>query len=217
MSVDFAIVNYGMGNLFSVQKACQMVGLSTVVTQQREDIQNARGILLPGVGAFGQAMAQLHERNLVDCILREVGKGKPIVGICLGFQLLMDRSFEFGIHEGLKLLTGEVISLRKLLPERSPLRVPQVGWNLIEPDAGGMPWTASPLEDLTAPSWMYFVHSFSVVPSDKQHILSQTTYGPLSFCSSAKKGNIIGFQFHPERSGEHGLAVYRRFKQLLKQ
>lgn len=180
-----AIIDYGMGNLFSVARACAHVGLEAAVTSDPGDVKRALGVILPGVGAFGDAMASLRERGLVEP-LREAALTKPFLGICLGMQLLMTKSYEFGEHEGLNVIEGEVLRLQSR-------KVPQVGWNL----AGDV--------------YYYFVHSFYVKPADPKVVLTTTRYGDTEFCSSLQKGFVTACQFHPERSGLKGLLVYQNF------
>lgn len=185
ISKKVAIIDYGMGNLFSVARACAHAGLEAAITSDPADIRKSDGVILPGVGAFGDAMAALRERGLVE-VLRESAKIKPFLGICLGMQLLMTKSYEFGEHEGLNVIEGEVFRLKGR-------KVPQVGWNLAGDD------------------YFYFVHSFYVKPSDPKVILTTTRYEDIEFCSILKKGFVFACQFHPERSGEKGLSIYRNF------
>ncbi|MBI3332860.1 MAG: imidazole glycerol phosphate synthase subunit HisH [Candidatus Omnitrophica bacterium] len=213
-----AIVDYGMGNLFSVKNACEQVGMEACVTSDAREIRQADAVILPGVGAFGKAMETLRQLGLVD-LLKEVadsGQGKPFVGICLGMQLLMTKSFEFGEHEGLGLVEGVVQSLQVSVQGGLKLKVPQIGWNAISLPTRGH-WEDSPLDGLTGGEQMYFVHSFYVTPMGKDTgvDLSKTSYGPLQFCSSLRKGNIVAFQFHPERSGPDGLRIYRNLAQWI--
>ena len=201
-----AIVDYGVGNLFSVKHACEYVGMRARITASGEELLEASAVILPGVGAFGDAMAMLGRLDLVS-VLREIaGSGKPLIGICLGMQLLMTESHEFGRHQGLGIIRGEVVMFERSVVK--DLRVPHVGWNSIHPDAAGG-WTGSLLEGLGDGEFMYFVHSLYVSPDDSSVALSTTRYGGIEFCSSLKTGNVSAFQFHPERSGPCGLAVYR--------
>jgi glutamine amidotransferase len=201
-----AIVDFGLGNLFSVQRACEQAGLSAAITADKRDILGAKAVILPGVGAFGDAMAALRRLDLPAVLAEVAAMGKPLMGICLGMQLLMSESQEFGRHRGLGLVEGEVVRLQNadLGPRR--LKVPQVGWNRLRPAA---PWQDTPLKGLSPGEFMYFVHSFYVRPAEQTVVLAATTYGPVEFCSSLKRGSIFACQFHPERSGPAGLLVYR--------
>ena len=204
-----AIVDYELGNLFSVKNACEQVGMDASITSDAWEIRQADAVILPGVGAFGNAMETLRRLGLVG-VLKETadsGNGKPFVGICLGMQLLMTESFEFGRHEGLGLIEGRVVKLQADQEGGRRLKVPQIGWNQIYPETDG-DWENSPLAGLRGGEHMYFVHSFYVEPKNST-TLSQTLYGPIRFCSSLRKGNIVAFQFHPERSGPSGLQIYR--------
>ncbi len=208
-----AIIDYGMGNLFSVRRACEVVGLRAVITDEPSAVGRADAVILPGVGAFHQAMAALRERRL-DRAIRDVeAQGKPLMGICLGMQLLMSRSFEFGRHEGLDVIPGEVVRLDEGGP-CGRVKVPHVGWNSIHEPPGAATfscWSGSPLEGLNAGVPMYFVHSYRVVPRDHDVVLAVTTYGPETFCSCLHRGRVFACQFHPERSGPAGLSVYRQW------
>jgi glutamine amidotransferase len=202
-----AIVDYGLGNLYSVQRACEHAGLAAAVTNDRRAIEAAAAVILPGVGAFGDAMAQLRRLDLIR-LLRDLAQSPtPLVGICLGLQLLMDESEEFGRHEGLGIIAGDVVRL-----DAAGVKVPQVGWNRI---AASRPWDASPLERLAPGTWMYFVHSFYVRPTDPSNTLSTTTYGATTLCSSLQRGSVFACQFHPERSGPSGLDLYRSLARRL--
>lgn len=216
-----AIVDYEMGNLFSVKNACEQVGMEAVITSDAVEIRRADGVILPGVGAFGTAMKTLQRLGLVE-VLQEVadsGHGKPFVGICLGMQLLMSESFEFGRHPGLGLIEGQVVKLPVSQALGRQLKVPQIGWNQIHPhrgeDGNAPRYSGSPLAGLTGGEYLYFVHSFYVQPMDQAVILSETSYGSVRFCSSFKKGNVVAFQFHPERSGPVGLQIYRNLVQWI--
>lgn len=212
-----AIVDYGMGNLFSVRQACRSVGLEAVITADPQAVAAADGVILPGIGAFGDAMATLHRRGLVG-VLRDVAlSGKPFFGICLGMQMLMRESFEFGRHEGLGLVEGEVVRLQDARGQGRTLKVPQVGWNRVQASGGGRPgaspesWRGTPLEGQHDGVYMYFVHSFYARPADSAAVVAETQYGPIAFCAALRRGSIFACQFHPERSGPQGLRVYARF------
>ncbi len=203
-----AIVDFGLGNLFSVSQACRQVGLEAVITEDRRQVLAAQALILPGVGAFGDAMAALHRLDLLGAIREFAASGRPLLGICLGMQLLMGQSYEFGRHPGLGLVEGDVVSLGQPLEDGRRLKVPQVGWNRIEPPPGGS-WQGTLLQGLEPGEFMYFVHSFYCRPRDPGLTLSYTTYGQARFCSALARGSITACQFHPERSGAAGLIVYR--------
>ncbi len=206
-----AIVDYGMGNLFSVKHACEDAGLSASVTSAHQEILGAHAVILPGVGAFGDAMETLRERDLITPLRDIAASGKPFVGICLGMQLLMEESFEFGRHAGLGLIPGKVVRLDNTSGGSQPVKVPQVCWNRMNrvSTGGGDSWAGTLLEGLPDGVFMYFVHSFVVVPNDPGVMISKTRYGLNEFCSALTVGEIFACQCHPERSGKSGLQVYR--------
>jgi len=195
-----AILDYGMGNLRSVEKALERVGRQAEITSDHQRIRAAEGLVLPGVGAFPKAMAEIRRREL-DVVLRErVDAGVPVLGICLGMQLLFERSEELGGAEGLGLLPGPVERL-----DAGGLKLPQIGWNAVA-------WTnGSPLHrGLPDPCPFYHVHTFAPRPSDPDVVLGTATYGG-DFASAVGRDNVFGVQFHPEKSGPDGLALLANF------
>lgn len=202
--IETIIVDYGMGNLRSVEKALENVGGSPVISGEPHTVRNADRLILPGVGAFGDAMENLRRRGLDDAIRHAVRDGKPLLGLCLGLQLLFTRSEEFGSHEGLDLIPGVVLKI-----DEPGLRVPHVGWNQIE---GAQ---SNPLLDgIPEGSYFYFVHSFCVKPDNPGDILRWTRYGR-RFCSIACRDKIWGAQFHPEKSQDVGKQLLRNFLTIL--
>jgi glutamine amidotransferase len=204
-----AIIDYGMGNLFSVKHACQAVQMESVVTSDIEEITGAAGVILPGVGAFGNAMENLRERRLVD-VVRSCAETKPFMGICLGMQLIMSESQEFGFHAGLDIIKGSVVNLGKAMLDGKVLKIPQVQWNTLTTPRRA--WKGTILDEIPVGEYMYFVHSFVVKPREENVVLSETLYGDVRFCSSLQEGKMFACQFHPERSGKAGLTMYRNFK-----
>lgn len=216
--IRVAIVDYGLGNLFSVKYACAEVGLEASITADDDEIRSADGILLPGVGAFGDAMACLRRLNLVNTLRQAAASGQPLAGICLGMQLLMSESLEFGRHAGLDLLPGRVVRLAGPQGPRGPLKVPQVGWNRIyRPSPSVDAWADTPLAGLEDGVSMYFVHSYYVQVDRAEDALCLTRYGQIEFCSAVRRDNVLGFQFHPERSGQRGLRVYAGLASFIRQ
>lgn len=208
------IVDYGVGNLFSVERALKKIGSSRVViSNDRSVILDADRLVLPGVGAFGDGMRNLAELGLVSAIADYAASGRPVLGVCLGMQLLMSVSEEFGTHEGLDLVPGRVTQLQP--PADLHFKVPQIGWNSLNLPNGQAvqqdPWKETVLRDLEEGSFMYFLHSYIVVPDDPGVCTAMTAYGHDRFCSVLRQGNISGVQFHPERSAENGLSIYRSF------
>lgn len=194
-----AIIDYGMGNLHSVNKAVERLGYKTVVTADAATIREADGAILPGVGAFGDAMANLRASGLDAVVRAYAGSGKPLLGICLGMQLLFDESEEHGRHEGLGLLPGRVVRFA------GSYKVPHMGWNELT-------WVQleSPLFREVAPGHVYFVHSYHALPDRPEDLLAVTDYGgPVT--AIVGRDMLFGMQFHPEKSGEVGMALLDRF------
>lgn len=202
-----AIIDYGMGNLRSVQKGFERVGVDAVVTRDPGRIRAAAGVVLPGVGAFGACMDNLREYGLIDVVHDVIDNGKPFLGICLGMQLLFDESEEFGPVQGLGILPGRCVRFRP--PAQSDLRVPHMGWNQI-----AQRQRIPHLEGIDDRAFVYFVHSFYVVPSDPSVIATSTDYGG-EFVSSVAKDNIFACQFHPEKSQSIGLRILANFGKLV--
>jgi len=199
-----AIIDYGMGNLSSVQKALEKIGHQAVVTDDPSRIANAAKVILPGVGAFGDAMKELRRRELVEPILSAIDSGRPFLGICVGLQLLFDVGHEDGRHQGLGVLPGEVV--RFDLPDR--YKVPHMGWNHIN-IRGDVPLLAG-LDDET---YLYFVHSYYVVPRNENVIATTTNYHT-PFTSMIHRENLYATQFHPENSQRDGLKILKNFATL---
>jgi len=207
-----AIVDYQLSNLYSVKHACDFVGLNTKITSKNTEISKADAIILPGVGAFGDAMINLNKLGLTKTIKNFVKTGKPMMGVCLGLQLLFTESEEFGQHQGLDLIPGKVIKFPAENDDGEKIKVPHMGWNKIyakKKDQSN--WQGTPLEKNKQEEYMYFVHSYFVKPNDKKVILSLTNYSGLEYCSSLKKNNIFAVQYHPEKSGSAGLKIYKQW------
>lgn len=198
-----AIVDYGMGNLFNLQRALAFLGHAAEVTADPAKVEAAERIFLPGVGAFPKAMEELAARGLAGPVKRHAACGKPLLGICLGMQLLFSRGEEFGDHAGLDILPGRVVRLSA----GEKVKLPQIGWNRAEPLAPASPFWAGawPGRDF------YFVHSFVCRPDSASDASAETEYGGDRFCSVANRGKVWGCQFHPERSGPNGLEFLKRF------
>lgn len=199
-----------MSNLHSVKKACAYVGLDAEITSEVSVLLEADAAILPGVGAFGNAMENLHSLGLVEPILEFIKKGKPFLGVCLGLQLLMQESEEFGNHKGLGVIAGKVKKFPQISKQGNLIKIPQVGWNKIY-KRKGKSWEKSPFKDLKNFEFMYFVHSYYVSPEDSNVVISLTNYEGFEYCSAIKKDNIFATQFHPEKSGPKGLTIYKNF------
>ncbi len=203
-----AIIDYGVGNLFSLTSSFKSIGADTVVTGDPEIIKKAEKLILPGVGAFRDAAEKLKASGLDRVILEEASKGKPLLGICLGMQMLFEKSFEYGEYEGLGLIPGSVVPMKPVIPE--DLKVPHIGWNgLIFPKEKQK---SKIFKYLNEGDHMYFVHSYFATDCD-DFVSSETEYGAM-LTASAEKGNVYGVQFHPEKSGEKGLSILKAFCEL---
>lgn len=200
------VVDYGMGNILSVMRALEHCGAEVALESDPSLIAAAPRLVLPGVGAFGDGMAELQQRGLVEALRAYAASGRPLLGICLGMQMLLDGSDEFGASDGLGLIPGWV----RKLPEQPGTKLPHIGWSAISPPQGAS-WDGTLLENVPAGHEMYFVHSYHADPANPAHRLAETRYGDYDFCSVVKKANITGCQFHPEKSGEVGLGIIRRF------
>ncbi len=224
-----AIIDYGMGNLRSVEKAFEKVGFDTVVTDKPEIIENADKIVLPGVGAFKDAKDGLQERDLIEPIINHIKQNKLFLGICLGLHLLFERSYEDGVHEGLGIVSGEVVRFNadrlnldntggqkgvtetlKTLPDANnqKLKIPHMGWNTIR-EKKEVPI----LKGLPVDPYMYFVHSYFVIPDRDEVVAAETEYGE-PFVSMISRDNVFAMQFHPEKSQHHGLMILKNFGEL---
>jgi imidazole glycerol-phosphate synthase subunit HisH len=207
------IVDYQLGNLFSVRQALMNIGLSVTVSNDAKDIANADAVVLPGVGAFKDAMNNLDGFDLVKPLVDYVQTGKPFLGICLGLQLLFSESEEFGSNKGLNIIQGTVKRFSNFNSLGQTVKVPQIAWNNIEQTKD---WKDTPLENTSAGSYMYFVHSFYVQPDDDNLSLSKTQYHNTHYTSSIFRQNVFACQFHPEKSGKEGLMIYKKWAQLNK-
>ena len=197
------IVDYGMGNLRSVEKAFEASGARPKVSSLVKDVERAEKLVVPGVGAFTHAMKELKDRGLVDPIKEKIKSGVPYLGVCLGLQLLFSQSEEGERVKGLSIIPGRVVRFKVRL------KIPHMGWNTIETKNGACPM----LKHVKKGDYFYFVHSYHGVPEDKSWVLAQTSYGK-SFCSAVWKDNIFATQFHPEKSQAAGLRIIKNFVEL---
>lgn len=213
--VRVAIIDYGLGNLFSVKHACQWAGMEANITSDKAEILAADMVMLPGVGAFGDAMHSLQSKDLIGPIHDVAASGKMLVGICLGLQLMMSESEEFGHHKGLGLFEGSVVRFDQPRDESGKiLKVPEIAWNRVQPTPSQPQWEGTPLEGVPHGAYMYFVHSYYVQPRDDDASFNLSRYGHIEYCAAMRRGNIFACQYHPERSGPEGLKVYRNLAQL---
>ena len=199
-----AIIDYGVGNLFSLASSFRAIGADTLVTSDPVVLRAADKLILPGVGAFGDAAEKLRASGLVETLLDEVAHGKHILGICLGMQLLFEKSYEFGEHQGLGLLRGSVVPMVDRIPEGA--KVPQIGWNALKLTQDNQ---NTMLKYVKGGDCVYFVHSFFATGCEDS--LAATTNYYIDMTAAVAKGNVCGCQFHPEKSGEVGLSILRAF------
>lgn len=211
---DVVIIDYGVGNVLSVQRAFAHTGASATVTDSADSIRKAKALVLPGVGAFGNAMAELEKRNLIDSIKEFAQSSRPFLGICLGMQMMMQESKEFGVHKGLGFIEGKVVKILERDEEGNPHKIPHVGWNSISDRTGKDIFEDPLLSGIKQGSSFYFVHSYTPVPIHEEARVADTLYGGIRIAAIIKKGNLYGCQFHPEKSGVKGLALLKNFVDL---
>ena len=212
IDINAVIIDYGMGNIFSIKHACRHVGITPIITNSKKDIENADIIILPGVGAFADAMNALSKLDLINPLIDLIDSDKILFGICLGMQLLMTESYEFGHHNGLGIIQGKVVKFFDQTNEtQKELKVPHIGWNHIYYSINDCIY----FKNIKDESYMYFVHSFYAIPKDVNVISSYSLYGNTSLCSSIKYKNIFACQFHPERSGSKGLEIYKTLASII--
>ena len=197
-----AIVDYGVGNLYSLESSFKAIGVDAIATSDRDIIEKADKIVLPGVGAFGDAAEKLASSGLKEVVLSEVKKGKPLLGICLGMQLLFDKSYEYGEHEGLGLIKGEIRPIKEVIP--SDYKIPHIGWNALKFNK-----TSKLFKYINEGDHVYFVHSFYGAECE-QSVIATAEYGAF-LTAAVEDKNVFGCQFHPEKSGSVGLNILRAF------
>lgn len=208
---DVAVIDYGMGNLLSVQRGLERCRAVVAVTADPQVILSAPKVVLPGVGAFGDGMAELKRYGLDDVVRDVAARGTPLLGICLGMQMLLDESEEFGATAGLGLIPGRVIPVPMVTVDGHQQKIPHIGWNALVLAPGRECWEGTPLQDDTPGESVYFVHSFMANPSDAGHRIADCLYGGIRISAAVGRDNIFGCQFHPEKSGETGLKVLKSF------
>jgi len=207
MSASVTVVDYGMGNLHSVSRAFEHLGARVELTEDAGRIAEAHRLVLPGVGAFRRGMEELDKRGLIEALRGYAASGRPLLGICLGMQMLFDESDEFGRHEGLRLIPGKVSAIP---PRRDsdPRKIPHIGWNGLLKVAD---WTGTLLDGIKEGAEAYFVHSYTAFPADDRHRVAEADYDGFRIAAVVRRDNISGCQFHPEKSGPVGLRILSRF------
>lgn len=207
MSKKVVIIDYALGNTFSVQQALAQFGIDAELTDDKQKVESADAIVLPGVGAFAEAMKNLQSKELVSSIKLSIEKNKPFLGICLGMQLLFNKSEEFGSTEGLGIIQG---TIKRFKFENKKIKVPQMAWNNIQEPSPNK-WKGTALNNIKNNEYMYFVHSYYADPDNMEHVLSETTYEGLKYCSAVIRNNVFATQFHPEKSASEGLKIYKNW------
>jgi len=213
MSKKIVIIDYGIGNVKSMYNAFYNIGFKPELTSDKQTILNADAVVLPGVGAFNKGMENLNESGLFQIIHDFIKKGNPFLGVCLGMQMLLEESEEFGLTPGLGLIKGKVVKL-PILPN-SVEKLPHVSWNELREPTGGR-WNGTILNKVPINTDAYFVHTFVAVPKYEENILATTDYAGINFCSAIHYENIYGTQFHPEKSSQSGLSILTNFVNLIK-
>lgn len=207
-----AIVDYGLGNLYSISKAVKLFTDDVIITDDPVIISSSDAIIIPGVGAFAVGMEGLKKRNLVEPLRKFAISGKPMLGICLGAQLMLSKGFEFGEHDGLGIVSGKVEIFTESVS--CTKKIPHIGWNGIYVPKM-LEWKGTIFEDIKENANVYFVHSYIMIPDNIENVGVFAEYGGLEFCAAIKKGNVYGTQFHPEKSGEIGLKIIKNFISLI--
>ena len=212
--LSVTIVDYGVGNLFSVRKALEKCGANVVLSADPDVLLKSDRLVLPGVGAFGGAVSELQRLGLVEVLQKFAASGKPLLGICLGMQLLFDESEEFGLHAGLGLIPGRVVPIPIVTSSGDRIKIPHIGWVSISHSAANISWEGTVLSNTKSGDCVYFVHSFMAKPKNLTDQLASCAYGGHSIAAVVAHRNIIGCQFHPEKSGNVGLSILQAFCQM---
>lgn len=212
MSNKITLLDYGMCNMLNVARAFEHCGAEITITEDAAVAQVAEKLVVPGVGAFSDSIREIEARGLDEAIKRFIGTGRPFLGICVGMQMLFEGSEEFGEHSGLGVLAGRVLAIPKLTTAGVAQRIPHIGWNHLEAPETGRSWRGTLLDEFEGkqPAF-YFVHSFAAMPDDPAIRLADTVYGGHRICAAVQRENVMATQFHPERSGDAGLRLIRRF------
>ena len=209
LSKKITIIDYGCGNILNLARAIKFIGYEVEITHDKNKIINSSHVVLPGVGAFGNAMKQIEKYNLHSTILEYAKSNKPLLGICLGMQILLTVSYEFGVHKGLGLIEGKVIKISN--EKNKEIKIPHMGWNEIYPNNNKKEWKNKILKSSSIGKSFYFVHSFVCITKDYDSTIAVCNYSDISIPAVIATGNVYGCQFHPEKSADNGLAVLKNF------
>ena len=211
-SKKITIIDYGCGNILNLARAIKFLGYEADITHDKNKIINSSYVILPGVGAFGNAMKQIEKYNLHNAILEYAKSNKPLLGICLGMQILLTVSYEFGVHKGLGLIEGKVIKISN--EKNKEIKIPHMGWNEIYPNNNKKEWKNKILKNSSIGKSFYFVHSFVCITKDYDSTIAVCNYSDISIPAVVATGNVFGCQFHPEKSADNGLAVLKNFCEI---
>ena len=212
LSKKITIIDYGCGNILNLARAIKFIGYEVDITHDKNKIINSSYVILPGVGAFGNAMKQIEKFNLHNTILEYAKSNKPLLGICLGMQILLTVSYEFGVHKGLGLIEGKVIKISN--EKNKEIKIPHMGWNEIYPNNNKKEWKNKILKNFSTGKSFYFVHSFVCITKDYDSTIAVCNYSDISIPAVVATGNVFGCQFHPEKSANNGLAVLKNFCEI---
>jgi glutamine amidotransferase len=208
------VIDYGLGNLLSVRRGLEHCGATVTVTSDPDIILSATRVVLPGVGSFAHGMAELRSRGLDSIVRKVAAQGNFLLGICLGMQILLDESEEFGKTKGLGIIPGSVVPISPTTKNGFSQKIPHIGWNSLVLPQGFENWDDSLLQEISPGESVYFVHSYMAVPNNPKHRIANCLYGKVSVPATIGRDNIYGCQFHPEKSGEVGLKILHRFLML---
>ena len=212
LSKKITIIDYGCGNILNLARAIKFIGYEVDITHDKNKIINSSYVILPGVGAFGNAMKQIEKYNLHNTILEYAKSNKPLLGICLGMQILLTVSYEFGVHKGLGLIEGKVIKISN--EKNKEIKIPHMGWNEIYPNNNKKEWKNKILKNSSIGKSFYFVHSFVCITKNYDSTIAVCNYSDISIPAVVATGNVFGCQFHPEKSADNGLAVLKNFCEI---
>ena len=212
LSKKITIIDYGCANILNLARAIKFIGYEVDITHDKNKIINSSYVILPGVGAFGNAMKQIEKYNLHNTILEYAKSNKPLLGICLGMQILLTVSYEFGVHKGLGLIEGKVIKISN--EKNKEIKIPHMGWNEIYPNNNKKEWKNKILKNSSIGKSFYFVHSFVCITKNYDSTVAVCNYSDISIPAVVATGNVFGCQFHPEKSADNGLAVLKNFCEI---
>lgn len=208
------VIDYGIGNIFNVIRAVKYLGFDCKLSSKADEIDHADSIILPGDGAFGDTTKEISKRNLIKPIINHAARNKPLLGICVGMQILSTYSKEFGYHKGLNLIPGKVIKFNVLKNPKHKYKIPHLGWNNIQRPENKS-WNNTIFYGIRNKDCVYFIHSYVFIPKKTANILAFTEYAGQTYASAVQQGNVIGCQFHPEKSGKTGLKIISNFLQMI--